>query len=960
MPPQTRSRGGSRPTTGRVYHSTSTPQQAQFPPRRRTLRTYGKQNRKPPARTLRQQTLTQIDFVSSSEVDKEPIVLSSDSEDHDDEEDDNDDADEDDVEVEVEDQDDDEDKENRPVQDLETRGEDQDGDEDQDDDEEEEPVSSGRKRRSTSERAMPRIKGTKRRRTLGDELKTKSKGSSRSSRRKTTGDVPSANYHTQTLTQFLGRDGSRPELINDSEDENPIHNDDGFRDWLENAESSIQRRDRRPSRSPLKVLFETRLDSSRQSSVVPQTPSRPPRDEIPSSSQVSTPASTMINRYGFPNYPDGTPSKNRSSPAAATATPTREKEATSSPLSTLRSTMINRYGPPNIMDPSPSQMKSSPIATSSTPVRLKLTGKPKPKAKNTTPRMEIQDTFATESWGTSSLTPTPLGNRAINTPSRAKTPTRESSSLADETDMDTPTKPRRRTQSAELGDTNDTQRKYSKTPKKTVPSRKEKVVLEIPDSEDEDGAFDEEDEGEYGMGLETQFIMSEMASSEEGLAKATSAPTSAPPFPAPTPSATALAGTKSSSAASAKLQRHLTSSPPPASSQPTSPALPSSPPAASRSVAKDSRPRPSPRRPLREPLHRSVPAGTHTQPFESQRVPLATLQGLPPASTRTDILLPVSPEILSLIIGGFQAQLSLAFKIPLQVVRFWLFDGELLRYMACAEAAQSQNGLWAYHLTQVYELNNPVEGDDMREEGWVEGSIGRYTYMPPAVVGQLLWNLRHALFREGSEQENLEQTREQIQEQAQGQIQEQIQGQGSSPVFGDQTQNRAPTPNLSVSQQVEAQLQSDIAHSTQFPTSDDILVPSTPEEENELTSPKTKAQAELPEPIKPPPSHLRHAPTSYRASRPSLGRTSQATTVSQASTPEKASSFYAPPPHHSSSSIVYQDLGDSSPLRLPQSVPTGSSQLLTKSQMLPDSLLRDDGRVPPEIWDSDEDRDASL
>ncbi|KAJ3524551.1 hypothetical protein NM208_g12016 [Fusarium decemcellulare] len=46
----------------------------------------------------------------------------------------------------------------------------------------------------------------------------------------------------------------------------------------------------------------------------------------------------------------------------------------------------------------------------------------------------------------------------------------------------------------------------------------------------------------------------------------------------------------------------------------------------------------------------------------------------------------------------------------------------------------------------------------------------------------------------------------------------------------------------------------------------------------------------------------------------------------------------------------------SSPLHLPPGYAQGSSQLLTKSQMLPDSLVRDDARVPPEIWDSDDER----
>ncbi|PHH90424.1 hypothetical protein CDD83_3756 [Cordyceps sp. RAO-2017] len=40
----------------------------------------------------------------------------------------------------------------------------------------------------------------------------------------------------------------------------------------------------------------------------------------------------------------------------------------------------------------------------------------------------------------------------------------------------------------------------------------------------------------------------------------------------------------------------------------------------------------------------------------------------------------------------------------------------------------------------------------MRAEGWLHGRLARYAYLPPAVVGQLLWNLRHALFADSASQ----------------------------------------------------------------------------------------------------------------------------------------------------------------------------------------------------------------
>lgn len=329
------------------------------------------------------------------------------------------------------------------------------------------------------------------------------------------------------------------------------------------------------------------------------------------------------------------------------------------------------------------------------------------------------------------------------------------------------------------------------------------------------------------------------------------------------------------------------------------------------------------------------------------------------------------------VIEGYQADLILNFKIPAQVVRFWLYDGELLRFMACADPGRVTEGpAWRYHLIQVYELNNPVEGDDMREEGWIEGDIDRYVYFPPAVVGQLLWNLCHALFKENATEDGAIQTQAIVDEDEDDSGRVDLFANSSQPVPRDD--NPTPTPSMSVSQQVEAQLKSDIAHSTQFPNSDDILVPSTPEEETNNndntthTTPPTTHVPSSPTTIKPPPRRTPFTASSYRASRPALSsaskrpavRPSQATTVSQASTPEKQHSSIRRPALHSSSSIglpegLDEDDEDSA-LRLPPGYNPGSSQLLTKSQMLPDSLLRDDERVPPEIWDSDDNDDERL
>ncbi|KKP01179.1 hypothetical protein THAR02_06705 [Trichoderma harzianum] len=158
----------------------------------------------------------------------------------------------------------------------------------------------------------------------------------------------------------------------------------------------------------------------------------------------------------------------------------------------------------------------------------------------------------------------------------------------------------------------------------------------------------------------------------------------------------------------------------------------------------------------------------HSQFFESQRVPLHILQSFTPVSARTDILLPIPSQVLTSLIDGSKPLLHLPYRVPELVARFWLLEQETLRYMACVQPGEPNSSEWDYRVDQVYELNNPVEERDMQEEGWVTGQIRRYIYLPPAIVGQLLWNLRCATFdrtaQEGHDDGNLNIQQESIPE----------------------------------------------------------------------------------------------------------------------------------------------------------------------------------------------------
>ncbi|KAG6241269.1 hypothetical protein E4U25_006534 [Claviceps purpurea] len=1066
MAPETRSRGVPPPS--RVYHATPRLQQVQFPSRKKkTKLKYSSAARK----SFKQQTLTQIDFVSSFEEGENDVVAES--------EEDDDIApvkngdngvivlsdDEDDI---VRNSDtssgqEDDDKENAPpakaratphVAEQPARAT---------DDDDETPIPRRRKRVGASAKEV-----SKRRRTMGDNSDSKEKTRRRKndkSRRTTLGELPpSSRLHTQTLTQFLGRQKS---FVADSDEElcglgsGDEEQDEGFLSWLgeldpepapEPGSPSAGRGRRGLSSRPIdntsaqgsvilgdKSSREEHLGEklSRENSIIPQTPAKKRsttiRFDIPQEG-LPSPAQRMMERYGASDVPES-PLKNRySSPMR----PLREEELI-------------------IQD----SIAASPLVAERRPL------------------FEIQDSYATdEAWTTPSKSQT-YNNRG--TPRGISRSTQNS--------LSTPTKRRISQRKGSL---------IGATPTRGKTPSPRKLPLtesyEIPDSdEDEEGIYemvtiDETDDNEtddeenpvqtfdarYAVGFETQAVMSEIASkhghgetqhplpaggetaprSARGASHAVEdgdddasvlMPAPAPPWP---PRSTKGAPKASNAAKGDDDEPSL----------PKTATVPMSAPISSMEashITEDNNDEPSPSetaimsKPLRKPLH---PPSSHnhvhqpSQPWESQRVPVSELQSLPSPSARSDIVLPISSASLRPLLTGHTLAVTTPFRIPSQVVRFWLLDNHLLRYMAlvepgeeqrrrqsasppCAAAAEASAApsstapcsqpTWQFRASQVYELNNPVQEQDMREEGWFHGQIGRYSYLPPAVVGQLLWNLRHALFGTASqdavvaeaeaeaeaaavEEEAAAAAETETETETSPYFQNSVSKHGNGRSDSDRLPRRAgssPPGSMTVSQQVTAQIHSDIAYSTQMPTSDDMVPASSPtagggemaqrrpltkqpqpqpqpqsqsqekkkEEEEEYRQQQQREEEEEEEEDRQ--QQQREEPPSHAPAFPS-----QATTLSQASTADKSPSQQT---HHASSlhqtqtqtqtqhlpnapslltdSVHFLTHSDSlTSLPFPSSL-SSTSQILTKSQLLPESLIRDEGPlVQPEIWDSDE------
>ncbi|KAM7199654.1 hypothetical protein V8F33_004306 [Rhypophila sp. PSN 637] len=390
----------------------------------------------------------------------------------------------------------------------------------------------------------------------------------------------------------------------------------------------------------------------------------------------------------------------------------------------------------------------------------------------------------------------------------------------------------------------------------------------------------------------------------------------------------------------------------------------------------------------------------YSQGLESQRVPLEVIRNMGPITDRSDILISIHPEPLKDIVAGTKDHEFRSYKFPEETTRLWIYTtrpvGEV-RYMARIGPPRkqgepnSQSGLGnaefnngemganmhAYELIQVYELNNPVPQAEMKEHGMGDKSPQRYRIVPPAIVGQLLGNLKRALFAEGNELDEDEEEEDDLD----------------------------GGPDLTVSQELEEQIRSDIIGSTQVvPTHEEVeVIPASQEDppppprtvekmKAAVSDDEVFARPALPRTAAPQPAvaatgsrfssrirnqrsqqqqqqyQLPRVPNNFNGVRPS-----QATTASQVSSPGvspsklHSSSSLSSVPRPSTSDVpdVLRELdddydsGDSSPPRV------GTVSQLNR-MVMQDSLMVDEVRPPPMpvILDSDhegeEDEDAFL
>ncbi|KAK4155699.1 hypothetical protein C8A00DRAFT_31449 [Chaetomidium leptoderma] len=390
--------------------------------------------------------------------------------------------------------------------------------------------------------------------------------------------------------------------------------------------------------------------------------------------------------------------------------------------------------------------------------------------------------------------------------------------------------------------------------------------------------------------------------------------------------------------------------------------------------------------------HTQARSQYYSQGLESQRIPMEVIRALGPQTDRSDIIISIHPEIVDGIVKGDRDHEFRNYKFPIQVSRCWIYTtqpvGEV-KYMATLGPAQgpgqveSDSGLgnaefnagksgynFAHKLLQVYQLNNPVPLEDMPDNGLGDGPPNMYRYLPPAIVGQLLANLRCGLFEEEGSQGSVT-------------ISQELEDQLRSDIV--QTQRHHHEEEEEEEEEEEDHVipasQSPVKHRSAAATG-----PRKPDDKNNFVRPPvppptrssqrlrnrpsqttTYFQQPFPNPTKQP------TPSTAGSKSSNFIRPSQATTASDmsipsssaVSSPAKSSSGPASvprPPMPESSELSLPglaDMDDDSLVPLP--LPRGGSLLLSSSQggvlLPPDSLLVDEVRMAPppvKIWDSDD------
>jgi hypothetical protein len=314
--------------------------------------------------------------------------------------------------------------------------------------------------------------------------------------------------------------------------------------------------------------------------------------------------------------------------------------------------------------------------------------------------------------------------------------------------------------------------------------------------------------------------------------------------------------------------------------------------------------------------------------MQSQRISLTQADLMAPRTKQSDIFISLHPPHVRSIRKRTKDHEFRKWSIPPTVHRLWIYETtptSKVQYMVAISPAkhpgeiEDERGVgnaefnampadsseYAYEILGLYELANPLTMADLRAKEWLKGPPQRMAWVKPTVLDDLMGNLRPAIF--------------------------------TKPVPGN-----FPDSLSTDTQEAEAQLMSTIQQFTQPAPS-----------EHSGTTPILRhddiSSSTLP------------APAQYDAAHNISPSQAETVDLSQAGTPRH---------HHHLPEVIMESPTRPVHYNTPQLPPStarsgrsdsvvpfsmASSQLLTKSQMLPDSLVNESVPRPPDfIMDSDE------
>ncbi|KIN01381.1 hypothetical protein OIDMADRAFT_180203 [Oidiodendron maius Zn] len=323
-----------------------------------------------------------------------------------------------------------------------------------------------------------------------------------------------------------------------------------------------------------------------------------------------------------------------------------------------------------------------------------------------------------------------------------------------------------------------------------------------------------------------------------------------------------------------------------------------------------------------------------TQIIESQRLSTQHMTLMAPRTGDSDVFISMSPQHITNILDQTKDHEFLQWRLPPSVCRIWIYETSptcMLKYMAVIGPEKHPNEIqnadgvgnsefngkakgspnYAYEILELYELADPLPWAQLYANEWLKTPPSKWSWVRPAVLDRLMANLKPALFIQPLLAHDIPPSSFTDTEQAEAQLLDtMMQFTGPALHGGVYSSQTAETPTFFE----EASLLSARRHNSQSPRSSQASTTSL--SGSQALRRQTPAKVIRESPIQPVCS------SSLRLELSSPSRFGQ-----QGSTPI-----------------------------LPYSL--DSSQLLTRSQMLPESLLSDSVPGPPLfILDSDEEDD---